>query len=32
MTDNEIGDGGAKTMSETLKVNTALISLNLDGE
>ena len=32
MTDNEIGDEGAKSMSEMLKVNTALTSLDLSGE
>ena len=32
MTDNEIGDEGAKTMSEMLKVNTTLASLNLEGD
>ena len=32
MTANEIGAEGAKTMSETLKVNKALTSLNLSGE
>ena len=29
MTDNEIGDEGAKAMSEMLKVNTTLKSLGL---
>ena len=29
MTDNGIGDKGAKSMSEMLKVNTTLTSLNL---
>ena len=32
MTDNEIGDEGAKAMSEMLKVNTTLTSLNLGSE
>ena len=32
MTANEIGAEGAKTMSETLKVNKALTSLNLSCE
>ena len=32
MTDNGIGDEGAKAMSEMLKVNTTLTSLNLEGE
>ena len=32
MTDNEIGDEGAETMSEMLKVNTTLTSLNLRCE
>ena len=32
MTDNWIGDEGARSMSETLKVNTALTALNLWGE
>ena len=31
MTGNEIGDEGAKAMSEMLKVNTTLTSLNLEG-
>ena len=32
MTGNEIGDEGAKAMSETQKVNTALVTLYLLGE
>ena len=32
MTDNWIGDEGAKTLSEILKTNTTLTSLNLRGE
>ena len=32
MTDNEIGDEGTKSMSEMLKTNTTLTSLNLGGE
>ncbi len=32
MTDNEMGDEGAKSLSEMLKVNTTLTSLNLSGE
>ena len=32
MTDNQIRVEGAKAMSEMLKVNTTLTSLNLDGE
>ena len=32
MTDNEIGDEGAKALSEMLKVNTTLTSLDLSGE
>ena len=32
MTDNRIGDEGAKTMSEMLKVNTTLTELNLECE
>ena len=32
MIDNEIGDEGAKTMSEGLKANTALKELNLERE
>ena len=32
MTDNKIGDEGAKAMSEMMKVNTTLTSLNLCGE
>ena len=32
MTDNEIGDEGAKSMSEALKSNTTLTSLNLGCE
>ena len=32
MTGNRIGVEGAKSMSETLKVNTTLTSLNLCGE
>ena len=32
MTGNEIGDKGAKSMSEMLKVNTTLTSLDLIGE
>ena len=32
MTDNGIGDEGAKSMSEMLKSNTTLTSLNLSGE
>ena len=32
MTDNKIGDEGAKAMSEMLKVNTTLTSLDLRGE
>lgn len=31
MTDNDIGVRGAKALSETLKVNTTLTSLNLEG-
>ena len=30
--DNVIGDEGAKTMAEMLKVNTTLTSLNLNGK
>ena len=32
MTDNKIGDEGAKAMSEMLKVNSTLTSLNLASE
>ena len=32
MTDNEIGDEGAKAMSEMMKVNSTLTTLNLGGE
>ena len=32
MTDNLVGDEGAKAMSEMLKVNTTLTSLNLESE
>ena len=32
MTDNVIGDEGAKSMSEALKSNTTLTSLNLESE
>ena len=32
MTDNEIGVEGARTMSEMLKVNTTLTTLDLAGE
>ena len=32
MTDNQIGAEGAKAMSETLKMNTTLTSLNLECE
>ena len=32
MTGNGIGDEGAKAMSEMLKVNTTLTTLNLGGE
>ena len=32
MTDNKVGDEGAKAMSEVLKVNTTLTSLRLRGE
>ena len=32
MTDNGIGDEGAKALSEMLKVNTTLTELNLGGE
>ena len=32
MTDNDIGDEGAKSMSEMLKSNTTLQSLNLGSE
>ena len=32
MTENGIGDEGAKAMSEMLKVNTTLTSLDLRGE
>ena len=32
MTGNEIGDEGAKAMSDGLKDNTVLTSLNLRGE
>ena len=32
MTDNLIGADGAKAMSEMLKVNTTLITLDLSGE
>ena len=32
MTDNNIGVEGAKSMSEMLKTNTTLTSLNLSGE
>ena len=31
MIDNEIGDEGAKRISESLKINTSLTSLNLGG-
>ena len=32
MTDNKIGDEGAKSMSEMMKVNTTLTSLDLWSE
>ena len=32
MSENGIGDEGAKTMSEMLKVNTTLTTLFLEGE
>ena len=32
MTGNGIGDEGAKSMSEMMKVNTTLTSLDLSGE
>ena len=32
MTDNEIGEEGAKAMSEMLKVNSTLTELNLGSE
>ena len=32
MTDNVIGDEGAKSMSEMMKVNTTLTALGLRGE
>ena len=32
MTGNYIGDEGAKVMSEMLKVNTTLTSLDMEGE
>ena len=32
MIDNGIGDEGAKSMSEMLKVNTTLTTLDLSGE
>ena len=32
MTDNEIGDEGAKTMSEMIRVNTTLTTLDLMSE
>ena len=32
MTDNEIGDEGAKSLSEMLKVNTRIRTLSLDSE
>ena len=32
MTVNQIGDKGAKSMSEVLKVNTTLTALDLSGE
>ena len=32
MTDNEIGVEGAKSLSEILKVNTTLTTLNLSSE
>ena len=32
MTGNDIGDEGAKALSEMLKVNTTLTSLNLGSE
>ena len=32
MTGNEIGDEGAKAMSEVLKVNTTLKELDLSGD
>lgn len=32
MPDNEIGVGGAKVISQALKMNTALNSLNLSGQ
>ena len=32
MTGNEIGDEGAKSLSEILKVNTSLVTLNLTCE
>ena len=30
--DNQIGDEGVKTISESLKINTSLTELNLDGD
>ena len=32
MTDNKIGDEGAKAMSEMVKVNSTLTTLDLGGE
>ena len=32
MTDNQIGDEGAKAMSEMMKANTTLTSLDLSSE
>ena len=32
MTGNQIGDEGAKAMSEMMKVNSTLTKLNLEGE
>ena len=32
MIDNEIGDEGAKRISESLKINTSLTSLGLSGD
>ena len=32
MTDNKIGDEGAKAMSEMVKVNSSLTTLDLGGE
>ncbi len=31
-TDNEIGPEGARTLSEALKINSSLTSLNLEGD